>query len=64
MDEEEYGDYSDADYASEDSGGAKTKHVDAEIMHMPNFVSKGSTFTVDKGTTINLPCYVDKLPGN
>ena len=28
----------------------------------PNILTKGNTFTVDKGTTIRLPCYVDKFP--
>lgn len=28
---------------------------------MPNFVSVGKSFTVDKGTTISLPCHVDKM---
>lgn len=28
----------------------------------PNIVTQGNTYTVDKGTTIRLPCYVDKFP--
>ena len=43
-----------------DSGG--TDENDAAIKDVPNFVTRGSTFTVDKGTTIRLPCYVDRLP--
>lgn len=53
-------DYTEEDYASEDGDGGG--HRDAEIQDLPEFVTKGSSFTVDKGTTIRLPCYVDKLP--
>jgi len=28
----------------------------------PEILTKGNTYTVDKGTTIRLPCYVDKFP--
>ena len=51
----------DDDYNSDvDSGG--TDENDYAIKDVPNFVTRGSTFTVDKGTTIRLPCYVDRLP--
>lgn len=53
----------DDDYNSDvDSGG--TDENDYAIKDVPNFVTRGSTFTVDKGTTIRLPCYVDRLPKN
>jgi len=28
----------------------------------PNIITKGKDYTVDKGTTIRLPCFVDKFP--
>ncbi len=28
----------------------------------PKFLTKPATFVVDRGTTISLPCVVDKLP--
>ena len=58
-DESDY-DYSEEDYVSEDGDGEGLRET--EIQDLPEFVTKGSTFTVDKGTTIRLPCYVDKLP--
>ena len=33
-----------------------------EITIDPNFTSNAETITVDKGTTISLPCYVDEFP--
>ena len=33
-----------------------------EITVDPNFTSNAETITVDKGTTISLPCYVDEFP--
>ncbi len=33
-----------------------------EIGYDINFVNSGSTHTVDKGTTIRLPCYIDDFP--
>ena len=61
MDDEYYED-GDLDYNSDvDSGGTMGEN-DAAIKDVPNFVTRGSTFTVDKGTTIRLPCYVDRLP--
>lgn len=35
-----------------------------EITVDPNFTSNAETITVDKGTTISLPCYVDEFPKN
>ena len=59
--DDEYYEGDDLDYNSDvDSGG--TDENDAAIKDVPNFVTRGSTFTVDKGTTIRLPCYVDRLP--
>ncbi len=54
--------YDDGDYnADVDSeGGGNDNEV--IIKNLPNFITKGSTHVVDKGTTISLPCYVDKMP--
>ena len=52
-------DYNDEDYKSDDG------YTEEEGVWRidPKIISKGDTFVVDKGTTIRLPCYVDKFPG-
>lgn len=50
----DYG-YDDGDYTNDDQ-------KDEVIEEHPTFVTLGSTFTFDRGNTIRLPCYVDKLP--
>jgi hypothetical protein len=60
MDDDDYYDTDDDAYNSDIDSSDSEKEV--AIKNLPNFISKGSTFTVDKGTTIRLPCYVDKLP--
>ena len=61
-DEYNYDDYGDEDDYNSDVDSGGTDKNDAAIQDVPDFVTRGSTFTVDKGTTIRLPCYVDRLP--
>jgi len=50
--------------ADEDYEEGELAHDETEIDFMPKFREKGRHLVVDKGTTINLECVVDKLPGN
>ena len=52
--EVDYDDYSD-DFLGEEE--------EKEIVYDISFTNSGDTITVDKGTTIRLPCNVDKYPG-
>ena len=54
-----YDDPSDYDYGDDDYN----KDEEKEISYDVNFMNSGETFHVDKGTTIRLPCYIDKFPG-
>ena len=53
-DDPNYDDYSD-DFLGEEE--------EKEIVYDISFTNSGDTITVDKGTTIRLPCNVDKYPG-
>lgn len=53
-------DYPDSGKADYTSDGYNEEEVEVD----PTIISKGDTFMVDKGTTIRLPCYVDKFPEN
>lgn len=47
----------DLEYSDDENG------YDEEALAVdPNIITRGDTFTFDKGTTIRLPCYVDKFP--
>jgi len=46
----------DENYKSDNGYDEKAISVD------PNIITQGNTYTVDKGMTIRLPCYVDKFP--
>lgn len=50
----------DGEYDDED--GLNDENMDGVIEVTPKFTIDGRTITVDKGTTISLPCSVDKLP--
>ncbi|XP_059095323.1 lachesin-like isoform X2 [Tigriopus californicus] len=52
------------DYAYDDGDYTNDDQKDEVIEEHPTFVTLGSTFTFDRGNTIRLPCYVDKLPKN
>ena len=51
-------DYGEDDYKSDVGSDG------SDIKNLPNFVTRNSTFTVEIGTTIRLPCYVDRMPKN
>ena len=50
----------DGEYDGED--GLNDENLDGVISVTPKFTIDGQTIMVDKGTTISLPCNVDKLP--
>ena len=57
--------YDDSDYDQDsDEYDAAGDEADMEQAFSidPNFTIQGQTITVDKGTTIKLPCYVDEFP--
>ena len=60
--QEEYqlDDYGD-DYDYEGDEGDE-RQAETAITDQVNFTNQGRTITVDKGTTISLPCYVDEFP--
>eukprot|EP00095_Tigriopus_kingsejongensis_P001599 maker-scaffold317_size209118-snap-gene-0.9 protein:Tk01599 transcript:maker-scaffold317_size209118-snap-gene-0.9-mRNA-1 annotation:"GF16716" len=49
------------DYAYDDDYSLDDQKDEA-ITVLPHFVTLGSTFEFDRGNTIRLPCYVDKMP--
>ncbi len=53
----------DGEYEGDDEAGLNDSADENVIKVEPKFTSVGSSITVDEGKTINLPCYVDKLPG-
>lgn len=55
---DDYGDDYD-DYEGDEAGD---RVADTAITDQVNFTNQGRTITVDKGTTISLPCYVDEFP--
>jgi hypothetical protein len=57
--------YDASDYNYDDGDGDMLgEEEEKEIGYDINFQNRGSTHTVDKGTTIRLPCYVDQFPEN
>ena len=50
------------DYSDDDGSDYNSVNEDTEITDVPEFVTTGNTYTFDEGTTIRLPCVVDKLP--
>jgi len=57
---DDYGDDDYDDYEGDEAGDRE----EAAITNQVNFTNQGRTITVDKGTTISLPCYVDEFPNN
>ena len=55
---DDYGDDDYDDYEGDEAGDRE----EAAITNQVNFTNQGRTITVDKGTTISLPCYVDEFP--
>merc|ERR1719495_711335 len=53
-----YSDYNETDDYPEDDDASNDRAITENV----NFVNQGQTITVDKGTTIRLPCYVDEFP--
>ena len=57
-------DYSGDDYNyPEDNEPLVNEEEEEEIQYDINFLNIGASQIVDKGTTIKLPCNVDKYPG-
>ena len=56
-------DYSSDNYDNYDDDNLVNEEQETEINYDIKFKSMGTTHVVDKGTTIKLPCNVDKYPG-
>ena len=54
-----YDDPNDYNYDEDILGEEEEKEIEYDI----SFTNSGNTHTVDKGTTIRLPCFVDSFPG-
>ena len=55
-------DYSGDDYSYPDDNELVNEEEEMEMQYDINFLNIGNSQIVDKGTTIKLPCNVDKYP--